>query len=234
MSKLKGTLEVFYDIVSPYSYIAFTSLCQYEHRLGVKLDFKPAFNAMLLKMSNNVPVSSNIMKLKHSERDLPFVTSYWQMPYRNISNFNDRILKKKATPALRLLTAARRIDPQLQRSAMRVLYHRLFFNDKDIFTEADVHAALNDVDFSNRAKLYEQMNSKEVKDELAFHTNEAINYGAFGVPLIVLHQPEKEKLITFGSDRLPMLCSHLGVKFEGPLVDDCPIEDKRLRLLKKE
>ncbi|KAI6225159.1 DSBA oxidoreductase domain containing protein [Aphelenchoides fujianensis] len=204
----KGMLKVFTDPVSPYSMCALYSLTQYEHRLPVQLDFRTVFNPAIIRASSNRPASENELKLKQWEKDLTLRASYWGFPYRSLTDFNERILKKHAVHACRLLTAARRVSTETQRAAMRVLYHRLFFEDKDIFSEEEVRAALDAVEFPNRERLFQLMKTKEIKEELHKNTDEALKHGAFGL---------------FGSDRLPLLCHMLGVKFEGPLFEDRPL-----------
>ncbi|KAI6225493.1 Rap1 GTPase-activating protein 1 [Aphelenchoides fujianensis] len=213
----KGVLKVFTDPVSPYSMCALYSLTQYEQRLPVQLDFRTVFNPAIIRASSsfpsgkrvialvadNRPASENELKLKQWEKDLNLRASYWGFPYRSLTNFNERILKKHASSACRLLTAARRVSTETQRAAMRVLYHRLFFEDKDIFSEEEVRAALDAVEFPNRERLFQLMKTKEIKEELHKNTDEALKHGAFGVPWLVLEREDEPD-------------------FEGPLFEDRP------------
>jgi hypothetical protein len=72
-------------------------------------------------------------------RDVPLMTDYYGIPYKNITNFNDRVMKKRSTPAMRFLTTCKEHESeQAFRLATRLLFTRLYTEDKDIFDEEDV------------------------------------------------------------------------------------------------
>lgn len=68
------------------------------------------------------------------------VADYWGITsYRNITNFHERVMKKKSTPAMRFLTACKEHESEQQfRLATRLLFSRLYGQDTDIFEEEDV------------------------------------------------------------------------------------------------
>ncbi|KAI6237487.1 Glutathione S-transferase kappa [Aphelenchoides besseyi] len=214
---MTGKILFFFDCVSPYSYIGFEALLQYESRLPFKVDYKPVFNGILMKMAQNDAPANSKRKGEQMFRDLPLVSNYWQIPYKNITDFHGRVMSKRSTPALRFLTACRRQQPEQLKLAIRTLFTTLYVDDQDIFEEKDVIEIFNRISFPNRDHLFELMKSPEIKEKLTAHTNEALSYGAFGVPWIVVKQPPKEDVILFGGDRLPILCHLLGTQFDGPL-----------------
>ncbi|KAI6225492.1 Glutathione S-transferase kappa 1 [Aphelenchoides fujianensis] len=213
----KRSLSCFFDCVSPYSYIGFESLLQYERRLGLQVDFRPVFNGILMKNAGNEAPANVEKKGAQMFRDLPLVADSWGIPYKNVTNFHGRVMSKRSTPALRFLTACRREQPADFRRAIRTLFTSLYVNDEDIFEEADVRKIFDRAEFPHRERLFELMNTKEVKQELTATTNEAADLGAFGVPWLVLKREGREDVVLFGSDRLPVLCHLLDAKFEGRL-----------------
>ena len=44
----KKTIQLFYDVVSPYSWFAFEILCRYKTKWPIDLQLKPIFNGGLL------------------------------------------------------------------------------------------------------------------------------------------------------------------------------------------
>ena len=44
----KKTIQLFYDVVSPYSWFAFEILCRYKTKWPIELQLKPIFNGGLL------------------------------------------------------------------------------------------------------------------------------------------------------------------------------------------
>ncbi|XP_009703979.1 PREDICTED: glutathione S-transferase kappa 1-like, partial [Cariama cristata] len=65
-------------------------------------------------------------------------------------------------------------------------------------------------------KLLETISSPAVKNRLKETTEEAIKYGAFGMPAVVAHVNGEPHLF-FGSDRLELLGSVIGEKWLGPV-----------------
>ncbi|KAI6190346.1 Glutathione S-transferase kappa 1-like protein [Aphelenchoides bicaudatus] len=217
---VKGVLDCYLDSVSPYSYILFEALLQYEPRLPLKLDFKPVFNGIIMKNAGNVAPAHVKSKGDQMWRDLPLCADFYGIPYRNVSNFGDRVMKKRSTPAMRFLTACKQTESeQTYLWAFRTLFTRLYVEDKDIFDKEDVIALFDEKKMPNRQKLYELMDANETRDALTKTTNEALNIGAYGVPWMTLKQDGKEPVQLFGSDRLHIVCHLLDVPFEGKLGD---------------
>lgn len=87
---------------------------------------------------NNAPANSK-RKGDQMWKDLPLVADYYKIPYKNITNFNERVMKKRSTPAMRFLTACKNHESeQIYRRAIRTLFTRLYTEDKDIFDEEDI------------------------------------------------------------------------------------------------
>ena len=66
------------------------------------------------------------------------------------------------------------------------------------------------------SELIASIKSSEVKDQLKATTQEAIDYGAFGLPTYVVHLKDGPDVL-FGSDRLFLLAHYLNQGWPGPL-----------------
>ncbi|XP_040858326.1 glutathione S-transferase kappa 1-like isoform X4 [Ochotona curzoniae] len=54
MGSLPRTLELFYDVLSPYSWLGFEVLCRYQHIWNVKLQLRPSLLGGIMKDSGSV------------------------------------------------------------------------------------------------------------------------------------------------------------------------------------
>lgn len=91
-----------------------------------------------LYLENSAP-ANNKRKNDQMWRDMPMIADYYGIPYKNITDFNGRVMKKRSTPAMRFLTACKRSESERNfRLATRLLFTRLYTEDKDIFDEGDV------------------------------------------------------------------------------------------------
>ncbi|MEE6520100.1 hypothetical protein FKM82_017889 [Ascaphus truei] len=120
--------------------------------------------------------------------------------------------------AMRFVTAVQMSHPEFLEQVSRELWLRIWSEDKDI-TEPDslleaarkAGMALDQVE-----KLLGMISSPEVKSKLRETTEEALEYGTFGMPTMVAHIDGKPQLY-FGSDRIEVLAHQLGEKWLGPV-----------------
>uniref|UniRef100_A0A914DVL9 DSBA-like thioredoxin domain-containing protein n=1 Tax=Acrobeloides nanus TaxID=290746 RepID=A0A914DVL9_9BILA len=93
----------------------------------------------------------------------------------------------------------------------------MWSRDEPIHEIQNIKEVCDKLKIANSDKLISEINSQKVKDLLKKNTEEALAYGAFGAPWIVLKREGKEDSCFFGGDRFPILCNELGIEFQGPL-----------------
>ncbi|XP_002737095.1 glutathione S-transferase kappa 1-like [Saccoglossus kowalevskii] len=215
----RKTVELFYDVVSPYSWIGFELLCRYRHKWNIDLKFKPFFLGAIMHYSKNSPPGSNLHKGNYAGKDLHRLRSYCNIPLNAPSDVAEVMFVKGTLSAQRLLTAiSMDLDDKAVEDVSRELWLRIWSKDKDI-TEADslLAAATNAGIPMEKAKiLLTRIKDQDVKDKLKERTETALSHGAFGAPTILVHVDGKAHMY-FGSDRMPLIAHLLGEKYEGPL-----------------
>ncbi|XP_015919897.1 glutathione S-transferase kappa 1 [Parasteatoda tepidariorum] len=217
MAKSPVLIEFFYDIVSPYSFLAFEVLQRYKTLWSIELKLKPMLLAGVMKTSGNKPPAVVPSKGIYMAKDLKRLQKYFQVPLFLPSNLMDIIFKHGTLSVMRFVTAVDCVSPTDLENITRALWLRLYKDHKDIqelqsFREAGISIKM---DPAVLEKALNTVNSSLVKDRLKDYTDEALNYGAFGAPMIVAHvngTPE----VFFGSDRFELLASVLGEKWLGP------------------
>uniref|UniRef100_A0A5F8HDR1 Glutathione S-transferase kappa n=1 Tax=Monodelphis domestica TaxID=13616 RepID=A0A5F8HDR1_MONDO len=168
MANLPRKLELFYDVLSPYSWLGFELLCRYQNIWNINLQLRPSFIPGILKDSGSLN-------------------------------------------AMRFLTAVNMEKPEMLENVSRELWMRIWSRDEDITEPQSILAAAEKAGLSKeQAKsLLENSSTDKVKNKLKETTSAACNYGAFGLPTIVVHMDNKPCVI-FGSDRMEMLAYLLG------------------------
>jgi len=131
----------------------------------------------------------------------------------------------------RLLCAtALRHPPTVLESVTRSLWQRYWGRDEDILSREGQMAALTaaGLSASQAEELLVAASSAEAKQLLTRHTEEALSYGAFGVPAMVLTAPANAatcdpsassapaKHLLFGSDRFHVMAAMLKREWHGP------------------
>ncbi|XP_076826683.1 glutathione S-transferase kappa 1-like isoform X2 [Brachyhypopomus gauderio] len=177
MSSSRKVIELFYDVVSPYSWLGFEVLCRYRSVWNIDLKLRPAFLGGVMNESGSLA-------------------------------------------AMRFLTAVSEKESSgdaLVENVSRELWTRIWSTDQDItqpasFSEAGLKAGLSASELEELLKLAK---SQPIKDKLKQTTQEALNYKAFGFPLIVCHVDRKPEVF-FGSDRFELMAHCIGEKWLGP------------------
>ncbi|KAJ8319835.1 hypothetical protein KUTeg_001422 [Tegillarca granosa] len=229
---VRKSVELFYDVISPYSWIAFEVLCRYNKRWNMDLKLKPFFLGGIMQGSGNKPPALVANKAQYMIHDLNRLANYYAVPI-NLQSFathNDVVnsfqdffhvmFTKGSLSAGRYITAVDMKKPEYTEQVSRELWFRIWNRDEDAtdsnsLRQAGKKAGLSD-DFND--ECVEKVKDQAVKDRLKHHTQEALDLGAFGSPTIIANINNKKELI-FGTDRFLILASMLGEEWQGPLVE---------------
>jgi len=217
----KRTVELFYDVISPYSWIAFEELCRYRNKWNIELKFRPFFLGGIMQGSSNKPPAQVPAKGVYMMQDIIRLRQFYKIPINLPSNFSEVVMVKGSLSAQRLLTAVQLKRPEFVEPLTRELWMRVWSRDEDIASidslkEASKVVGLSESDVNS---LMESLKSDAVKDRLKQTTQEALDAGAFGAPTMLLQDTNNNKCMVFGSDRMHIIGMLLGEKYVGPLVE---------------
>uniref|UniRef100_A0A1A8HHY0 Glutathione S-transferase kappa n=1 Tax=Nothobranchius korthausae TaxID=1143690 RepID=A0A1A8HHY0_9TELE len=220
----RKVVELFYDVVSPYSWLGFEVMCRYRNVWNIDLKLRPAFLGGIMQGAGNKPPGVVPNKFLYMTKDLERLSRYFDVPIQPPSDPFEVMFNKGSLSAMRFLTAVQQKekggDKQVEQVS-RELWRRIWSEDKDItqpasLSEAAKRAGLSD---SEIAELLRLSSSQEVKDKLKNVTQDALNYGAFGFPMLVCHVEGKPEMF-FGSDRFELMAHCMGEKWLGPRPDN--------------
>nr|XP_021322618.1 glutathione S-transferase kappa 1-like isoform X1 [Danio rerio] len=203
-------IKLFYDISSPYSWLAFEVLCRYKHIWNVELKLKPAYLAGVMYGSGNQPPVLNPSKLLYMTSDLTLLSQYFGVPMYRPS----KLIKKDSVIPMRFVTAVAEKEKDgddLVEKVSRELWKRMWSTHQDIvqpasLTEVGIKAGFSANEVEDILILAK---SQQIKDKLTSITNEALKYKCFGLPFIVV-QVDGKAGVFFGSDRFELMAYFLG------------------------
>ncbi|NXX21388.1 GSTK1 transferase, partial [Podargus strigoides] len=204
-------VELFYDVVSPYSWLGFEVLCRYQHIWNIDLRFRPAFLGGIMQATGNKPPGLLPKRAEYMLKDIKRLAKYYQVPVQMSEDDLQRVLRTSNLGAMRFITAVDMTQPQYLEPLSREFWLRFWSQHEDISQPETLLAAAGKAGLSSEAvqKLLQMISSPAVKNRLKETTEEAIKYGAFGVPAVVAHVNDEPHLF-FGSDRLELLGSVIG------------------------
>lgn len=190
-------VDFFYDIVSPYSFLAVSQIPRIEAETSAVVTYRPTFLGGIMQGAKNQPPGLVAAKARYMGRDLQRWADRYGLDYTFPSRFPVNTLK-----AMRVLI-------QLAGQELRDVTARLFDAywsrgadpSKDEVLHAELAAALSS---ARATELCEGASDDSVKAKLRESTEEAVTRGAFGAPTFFVGTE-----MFFGNDRLDFLIEAL-------------------------
>lgn len=219
----KKVIELFYDVVSPYSWLGFEVMCRYRNVWNIELKLRPAFLGGIMQGAGNKPPGLVPNKFMYMTQDLARLAKYFNVPLQSPSDPADVMFRKGSLSAMRFVAAVQEREKggdQQVELVSRELWRRIWSEDKDItepasLAEAAMKAGLTESEIKEVLNMY---TSQKIKDKLKSSSEAALEYGSFGFPMIVCHVNGKPEMF-FGSDRFELMAHCIGEKWLGPQPD---------------
>jgi 2-hydroxychromene-2-carboxylate isomerase len=188
-------IEFYFDLISPYGYLASTQIEAAAARHGRDVDWRPVLLGItVMKIMGMKPLLETPLKGDYLYRDAPRVAAMLGVPFRHhgLKGIN-------SIAAMRAFLWIRARDPALAIRFAKRMYERLWVRGQDITAPqaAAAEAALLGIDTD---ELLAGIDSPEGKQALHAAVDAAIAKGVFGVPFFIA---DGESF--WGGDRLPML-----------------------------
>lgn len=179
------TVEFFYDVVSPYSYLASTRIEAIAADCDAKVVFRPMFLGGLMRSVGNQPPATLPARGRYMLTDLHRWSAYYGIPFRFAPYF-----PSSTVAAMRVLVSL----PEAERPALtHTLFNAYWSEGKDLSDRSLLAEIVGE-------ELMARTADPAVKQALVDATEEAGKRGAFGAPTFFV-----DGQMYFGNDRLPFL-----------------------------
>ena len=182
--------DFFYDLGSPYSYLASTQLPGIEERTTARPRLLPITLGGLRKSTGHqIPPPAQLLYMAED-------TGRWAKKY-GVPMQIPKVFPASTIKALRACLAADRAGRQAE--AMRALFHTYWGEGNDLSDPAVIERALSAAGLDGKA-LVAATEEQEVKDTLRRNTELALFRGVFGVPTFFVGERS-----FWGNDRIPFV-----------------------------
>ncbi|GMS82648.1 hypothetical protein PENTCL1PPCAC_4823, partial [Pristionchus entomophagus] len=214
----KFAVDLYFDVISPYSFILFESLLAYRSKWPMAITLKPMAISHVMKAAGNKPPALAVpAKGPYMFKDVMRLARYYNIPFKFRDDFMTIITTKSSINADRLICAVQLAEPEKAEAVARALFRRFWVERNDIFEKEDFIEVLSACGVSSPSSLLSAISSEAVKGAMKQNTDEAVESGCFGAPWTVLTLENGKKEHFFGSDRLHIIGHMMGQKFDGPL-----------------
>jgi 2-hydroxychromene-2-carboxylate isomerase len=180
-------LDFFFDLSSPYSYLAATQMKPLAARTGAAIAWRPMVLGAVFKATGNDMPARVPHKGRWMGNDLQRWAAHYGVPFRFSTHFPANTIK-----AMRLIL----VDDAKAADVALAGFHAMWADDRDLTDEA-VLRTIAEMGGLDPAAALQAIETPAVKDRLRANTDEAVARGAFGAPAMFVGDE-----LFWGNDRL--------------------------------
>jgi 2-hydroxychromene-2-carboxylate isomerase len=182
-------IDFYFDISSPYSYLAHTQLRKYEKETGERINYMPIFLGGLHRLADIAAPGLNPLRGKYLIKDLKLFADKYKIKYQ----FN-RYFPIKSIQIMRGSLVAGQsgfFHSYIDKFFVAAWVDSLNLNDENIFEKFLKNMDINYDDFVQKSS------DPKIKDDLKNRTDAAFKRGIFGAPTFIVNGK-----MFWGQDRL--------------------------------
>lgn len=186
---MSNTIEVYFDVGSPASYLAWTQLPALADRNDAGINWKPMLLGGVFKATGNQSPGTIPAKGHYTRVDLARFAKQYGVPFESNPYFpiNTLQLMRGATGYLE----SPRFQEYLNAIFTAIWVDKKNLNDPDVVSEVLTNAGFDP------SEVLALSDKSEVKEQLKHTTEEAVSRGVFGAPTCFVANE-----MFFGQDRL--------------------------------
>jgi 2-hydroxychromene-2-carboxylate isomerase len=188
---MSKTVEFFFDVGSPTSYLAYTQLGKICAETGSQLIYRPMLLGGVFKTTGNASPISVPAKATYTIRDMDRFAKRYGVPLRFNPHFPINTLN-----LMRAATGVQLRQPERFIAYLDCIFNALWIDGLNLNDPAIVASAIKGGGFDPEL-IFEWINDPQIKDQLKATTELAVQRGVFGAPSMFIGDE-----LFFGQDRL--------------------------------
>lgn len=195
---MSKTVEFYFDLGSPATYLAYTQLPKICEQTDSQLIYKPMLLGGVFKATGNASPATIPAKGRYMFQDLDRYAKRYGVPLK----FNPRF-PINTLMLMRAVTGMQLRHPERFHAFIDCLFHALWVEGRDLDDPATVASVLTQNGFDPNEVLALTAD-EEVKATLKDNTETAVQRGVFGAPSMFI-----DNQLFFGQDRLDFVLEAL-------------------------
>ena len=185
------SVEFYFDLGSPYSYLAYYRLLQMAEQQEIQIVYKPILLGGVFKATGNRSPIEIPVKGAYSILDMQRWAEYYQIPMQMNPHFPMNTLT-----LMRILTGVQLLHLEKFEQVLKLLFDAMFGTPKNLNEPTVLAEVLKPSGFSVE-DIMSMVQSDVVKQKLITETEQAIQRGIFGAPTFFVGDE-----MYWGQDRL--------------------------------
>jgi len=185
---MSNHIDFYFDIISPYSYIAHKKIQKIQETNKIKFNYKPILLGGLHNLAGITAPAFNKYKIKILKSDCELVS------IKNKIDFTWNI--KFPINSIYLMRGYLYVQEDQKKNYLEIFFNAYWKDNLDLSINKNIIKLLNNLNINNE-KFFNGIKNQSIKDNLKNLTNEAFKKKAFGAPTFIVNDK-----IFWGQDRL--------------------------------
>ena len=193
---MSNCIDFYFDIISPYSYIAHKKIQKIEENKKIIFNYKPILLGGLHNLAGISAPAFNKYKIKNMQSDCELVSK------KNDISFIWNL--KFPINSLSIMRGYLSVNDNQKKEYLNIFFNAYWRDNVDLSSEKKFLKLLEDLKIDNKI-FFEKINQQLIKDDLKKLTSDAFNKEVFGAPTFIVNNK-----IFWGQDRLEYAVEELG------------------------
>ena len=185
---MSSHIDFYFDIISPYSYIAHKKIQKIKEHQKVIFNYKPILLGGLHNLAGINAPAFNKFKIKNMQSDCELVSK------KNSISFKWNL--KFPINSLPIMRGYLSVEDGQKEDYLNIFFDAYWKDNLDLSSEKEISKLLESLKIDSKI-FFEKITQQSIKDTLKKFTNDAFEKEVFGAPTFIVNNK-----IFWGQDRL--------------------------------
>jgi len=185
---MSSHIDFYFDIISPYSYIAHKKIQKIKEHQKIIFNYKPILLGGLHNLAGISAPAFNKFKIKNMQSDCELVSK------KNSISFKWNL--KFPINSLSIMRGYISVNENQKEDYLDTFFNAYWRDNLDLSSEKEFSKLLESLKINSKI-FYEKISQQSIKDTLKKFTNDAFEKEVFGAPTFIV-----DNKIFWGQDRL--------------------------------
>ena len=185
---MNNYVDFYFDIISPYSYIAHKKIQKIRKNQKIIFNYKPIFLGGLHNLADISAPAFNKYKMKNMQNDCELVSKKNNISFIWNSNF--------PINSLSIMRGYLHVNKDQKEEYLNIFFNAYWKDNLDLTSEDEVSKLLKKLSINSEI-FFKEIKLQKIKDNLKKLTSDAFKKEVFGAPTFIVNNK-----IFWGQDRL--------------------------------
>ena len=182
------SIDFYFDIISPYAYLAYKQLSSLENFKKIKFNYKPILLGGLHKLAGITAPAFNEFKMKNMKNDCNLIASKKNLKFQ----WNDKF----PINSLKIMRGYLSVGEEKKNIYLETFFNAYWRDNIDLENIDEIKNLLKKIDIDTN-NFFNDLEDIKIKEKLKEITNSAFEKEVFGAPTFIVNNK-----LFWGQDRL--------------------------------